>query len=226
MGYYRAGFDVVGVDLNAQPNYPFEFWEADAMTLPKHVATSFDAIHASPPCQAYSGARTMWNAREGHPDLVEPTRQLLKSTELPWVMENVEGAPMSRSDDLFGTHAVTLCGTQFKLGYAFYELRRHRLFEASFPIPQPQCRHGWREKVIGFYGDHARTNGARSGGDLSAGEGMEMADKVMGINWCTWKGVSQAIPPAYTEFIGKQLIQHLSISVPTGGAEEEDAEDG
>src|SRR5512140_2399640 len=89
MGYHRAGFDVVGVDIKPQPHYPFEFHQADALTFP---LAGFDAIHASPPCQAYSAMRTTWNARNDHPDLLPPTRAMLEAANIPWVIENVPGA--------------------------------------------------------------------------------------------------------------------------------------
>ena len=125
MGYSRAGFDVVGVDLSPQKNYPFEFIQADALALDPKFLASFDAIHASPPCQSYSDlAKRNGNAHEW-PRLIEPVREILRSTGLPYVIENVEGAPM--------IDAVVLCGTMFP----GLRVLRHRLFEANFEIIAP-----------------------------------------------------------------------------------------
>lgn len=225
MGYHRAGFEVVGVDVRAQPNYPFEFHRLDAMwagTLWKSDGVwpgvhTFDAIHASPPCQAYTAMKVMANARQDHPDLVEPCREMLKRSGLPWVMENVPGAPMEdvRPPDLFGGGGgITLCGSMFDLNNGEFELRRHRLFECSTPLSQPQCRH--RLPVIGFYGDHARTrqrtvNGHRDrGGDITGlDRKMPLVRDLLGIDWMRWEEAVLAIPPAFTEFIGCQLVESL-----------------
>jgi DNA (cytosine-5)-methyltransferase 1 len=223
MGYHQAGFEVVGVDIKLQPNYPFTFIQADAMEVLADPDKFFDepegfrAIHASPPCQAYTAMRVMANARQDHPDLVEPCRELLGLSGLPWVMENVPGAPMDDMGppDLFGGGGgITLCGSMFNLNDGTYELRRHRLFECSIPLPQPSCRH--RLPVVGFYGNHARTrqrtvNGPRDrGGDITGTERkLALVRDLMGIDWMAWTEANQAIPPAYTEFIGRQLMAHL-----------------
>jgi DNA (cytosine-5)-methyltransferase 1 len=206
MGYHRAGFQVVGVDINPQPFYPFEFHQVDAMTYP---LDGFDAIHASPPCQRYTAMRTMWNHRgDQHPDLIAPTRSLLESTGLPWIMENVPGAPMA--------YSVMLCGTMFGLGVERYgrELRRHRWFETSFPMLGPTCQH--QKPTIGIYGDHARdrrrTEGSR-GVDFPDREKIGLAQEAMGMPWVTvWRGLSEAIPPAYTEFIGAHMLDQLEVA--------------
>jgi DNA (cytosine-5)-methyltransferase 1 len=211
MGYHRAGFEVVGVDIKPQPRYPFEFHQADAMTYPLE---GFDAIHASPPCQAFSAMKTMPNAKE-HFDLLTPTRERLKAWGGPYAIENVEGAPMF--------NYITLCGTSFGLGVAEAgaELRRHRRFEMN-PEPElmvPPCAHGGR--VIGVYGGHGRdrrrirpaTVGVYgSAGGMSVRDGTQQFSteerrEAMGIDWMTGAELSQAIPPAYTEFIGRQLIR-------------------
>ena len=216
MGYHQAGFDVVGVDVRSQPRYPFKFIQKDVLTLDAGwIACSFDAVHASPPCQAHTSMRTMHNARE-HADLVPATRKLLQECQLPYVIENVPGAPL--------IDPFTLCGTMFGLGVEDAELRRHRLFETSFPIGLlPQCQHGSRD-TIGVYGGHvrnrrrARTIGIYGEGcrdsrrkldkgvpDFSINEGRE----AMGIDWMGVADLSQAIPPAYTRFIGQRLLAHL-----------------
>lgn len=150
MGYWRAGFDVVGVDIEPQPHYPFEFHRADALraaTLWKSHGVwpgvhSFDAIHASPPCQAYS----LMNNRvaAAHPDLVAPVRELLEASGLPWVMENVPGSPCARN--------LLLCGSMFGLG-----VLRHRHFESSSLLMSPgHCDH--QPGYVGVYGDGPRPN--------------------------------------------------------------------
>ena len=129
MGYHRAGFDVVGVDIRPQPRYPFEFHQADALEF---LLDGFDAIHASPPCQAHTALSVMWNARE-HPNLIPETRRLILEIGLPYVIENVVGA--RRELD----HPVEICGAALGLGTATHQLARHRLFECSFPAMVPPC---------------------------------------------------------------------------------------
>lgn len=216
MGYSRAGFEVVGVDLQSQPRYPFEFIQADVLTLDPEWIAGFDAIHASPPCQAHTAMKTMHNAKD-HLDLVPETRAMLIASGRPWIMENVVGAPMESP--------ILLCGTMFGLGVEDAELKRHRLFETSFSIPLvPQCQHGARatigvygghvrnrQRTIGIYGKGARDSrrkGDRGVPDFTADQGRA----AMGIDWMTLTELSQAIPPAYTEWLGRQLLAHLSLS--------------
>ena len=194
------------------PDYGDEFYQADAMTFP---LDGFDAIHASPPCQAYSTMKVMANARD-HPDLVEPVRDRLKASGLPYVIENVVGAPLDiHPPTLFGdAGGVALCGTMFDLNDGDHELRRHRLFESNIPLPQPVCSH--RLPVIGFYGDHARTPqrttaGHRDrGGDITGlARKMPLVRDLLGIDWMTWGEAVLAIPPAYTKWIGTQLLASI-----------------
>jgi DNA (cytosine-5)-methyltransferase 1 len=213
MGYYRAGFDVVGVDLVHQPHYPFEFHQADALDFP---LDGFDVIHASPPCQRYSNLRHAAETKgRDAPDLVVPVRELLERTGLPWVMENVPGAPLNA--------CVILCGSMFELGAGERQLRRHRLFETSFAMLQPECRHVG--EAIGVYGGgpvgrYTFGNGAkkdyyhRRGG--YQGTVAEKAE-AMGIDWMNAAEMNQAIPPAYTEWIGTQLLAALAA---TGGGDQ------
>jgi DNA (cytosine-5)-methyltransferase 1 len=214
MGYHRAGFEVVGVDWRHQPRYPFRFVRADALN-PPFLLSDFDAIHASPPCQAHTAMKTMHNAKR-HADLVEPTRQLLRSSGLPWVMENVVGAPM--------VGHLMLCGTMFGLGVGDAELQRHRLFELSQPLVfVPQCRHGSAD-TIGVYGGHARNRRrARTIGVYGEGAidsrrkfdkgvpdfSVDDARVAMGIDWMSLAELCQAIPPAYTKFIGQHLLSQV-----------------
>jgi DNA (cytosine-5)-methyltransferase 1 len=208
VGYHRAGFDIVGVDIRPQPRYPFEFIQADAMTVP---LGGYDAIHASPPCQAYSATRTIWNNRGGHPDLVDATRERLEASGTPWVMENVNGAPV--------VPHIILCGTMFGLTHDDWELRRHRLFETDgLFILTPECRHNG--PVSGVYGGHARDrrrtlgvyghgSGNPGGSPKGTTASIAQAKAIMGIDWMTCAEISQAIPPAYTEYIGARLMDYL-----------------
>jgi len=212
MGLYRTGFDVTGVDIEPQPRYPFRFIQADALTFD---LSGFDFIWASPPCQAYSDMRVMSNARPSHPELVEPIRERLTASGLPWIIENVEGAPLTVGPpSLFSkVNGVVLCGSMFGLFTDEYQLRRHRLFESNVWLTQPACRHG-SQPVVGFYGDHARirrrANGTHRGTDIVGKElKMRLARELLGIDWMDWGEISQAIPPAYGEFLGRQVMAHL-----------------
>lgn len=188
MGYARAGFEVVGVDIEPQPHYPFEFHQADALTFP---LDGFDAIHASPPCQAYIRGGLQGG---GHPRLIEPVRERLSSRR--YVIENVPGAPLRTE--------VELCGSMFGL-----PIRRHRRFESNAlsALLVPPCNHS--RPIVGVYGNPH--------GDAGAWPGMlpgsrETWAKALGIDWMEAHELSQAIPPAYTEWIGRQLIGRFTAS--------------
>lgn len=205
MGYHRAGFDVVGVDVNPQPNYPFEPVRADALEFVREHAHEFDAIHASPPCQAYSTASGKAKKHHGaqYPDLIEATRSALVSTGLPWIMENIPTAPLR--------DPVQLCGSSFGL-----DLRRHRHFESNFSLVGIPCDHSWQTpryrsldgrmvkagKLASVIGVHGNIN--------YAGE-FPLRCHAMGIDWMTNAELVEAIPPAYTEYLGKQLLAHLAL---------------
>ena len=200
MGYHRAGFDVVGVDIKPQPRYPFEFHQADALEYMAAHGHEFDAIHASPPCQAFTDLNQMWNAKE-HADLLTPTREALQALGKPYVIENVEGAPM--------VNYITLCGTAMGLGTDAAELRRHRRFEiVPHLLMVPPCAHGLKDRVIGVYGGHGRDRRRTVNT-----QDFSTADRriAMGIDWMTGAELSQAIPPAYTEYIGRHLLQALTV---------------
>lgn len=185
MGYHRAGFEVVGVDVVPQPRYPFEFHQADALTFP---LAGFDAIHASPPCQAFTNARVI-HGRE-HADLLTPARTLLMRQSAPWVIENVPGAPMRKD--------LVLCGSQFGLGTNNGILIRHRWFEFGFPFYAlvPPCQH--RGPTISVFGH---------GGHIY--HGVDDWREVMGIDWMTRDELAQAIPPAMAEFVGGYLMAEI-----------------
>lgn len=192
MGYHRAGFEVVGVDIEPQPNYPFEFHRGDALTVGEWLYgdDTFDVIHASPPCQHYASV-TAWRGKQAdHPDLIGPTRELLEETGLPWVMENVR------------THAlrpcVVLCGTALGL-----RVRRHRGFETN-----------WNGGLMLAHPCQHRPD------DYSFDHGGKQDESVyraaMGCEWMTVRESREAIPPAYTEHIGHYLLQHLRHNAPEG----------
>lgn len=207
MGYHRAGFDVVGVDLHPQKRYPFEFVQADALEYLRTADLSrFAAIHASPPCQAHSDLQKQSKRR--YEDFIPMTRALLKSTGLPWVIENVEGAPL--------IDPVVLCGTMFP----GLRVIRHRLFESSLSLKAPP--HG-RHPLVFTHDKRKRHHGKLDQGtsfvQVTGGGNCSVANKraSMGIEWMTSLELNQAIPPAYTEYIGQQLLRHI------GGANGESA---
>lgn len=194
MGYSRAGFEVVGVDINPQPRYPFEFHQADAMEYPLN---GFEVIHASPPCQAYSAMQRL-NTRSSkvNPDLIAPVRKRLQAAGVPYVMENVPEAPLFWS--------LTLCGSSFGLG-----VRRHRRFETSHLLMGLPCRHG-SERPIAVYGAHPQRH--HTPGAPNRAWTLEVGREAMGINWMEWRELCESIPPAYTEWIGTQLLRVLGVA--------------
>ena len=204
VGYARAGFEVVGVDIKPQPHYPFEFHQGDALAFVsgwnlEWVTEYFDAIHASPPCQAYSAANHI-HQRTDHPDLIGRVRELLRATGLPWVIENVQGAPLMPS--------VVLCGSMFGLN-----VRRHRVFESNRLLLQPPCGHHDYEYLMVFGGGarrraHQIGRTDKNGPMLRRGTATVAESRAaMGIDWMTRDELCQAIPPAYTEMIGHQLLE-------------------
>lgn len=199
-GYAMAGFDVLGLDIKPQPNYPFPFIQTDALNLdPKFIAT-FDAIHASPPCQSYSDLAKRNGNADAWPRLIEPIRDLLVRSGLPYIIENVEGAPLR--------NPIMLCGTMFK----GLRVLRHRLFEANFPILTP--KHGGHPKVHTFdkrKAHYGKTDDMRDFVQVTGGGNCTIAAArdAMGIDWMTKNELNEAIPPAYTRFIGKQLLVYL-----------------
>jgi DNA (cytosine-5)-methyltransferase 1 len=188
MGYQQAGFDVVGVDIVDQPRYPFVFHQADALTYP---LDGFDAVHASPPCQAFTAYRRKGHGvGDGYPDLIAPMRSRLQTSGLPYVIENVPGAPLE--------NPVQLCGSSFGL-----DVRRHRLFESSLALLALLCDHGWQKPRF-----PCATNRLNLRRTVEVGVWripLQVQQRAMGIDWMTLEELSEAIPPAYTEHIGRQL---------------------
>ncbi len=196
VGYHAAGFEVVGVDVEIQPDYPFEFHRADALTFP---LDGFDAIHASPPCQSFTAYRRKGHGvGDGYPDLIEPVRARLERSGLPYVIENVAGAPLR--------DAVMLCGSSFGL-----DVRRHRYFESNVPLESPPCDHSWQTPR--FPPATNRTN-LRCTVEVGVWRiPLEVQQRAMGIDWMPLRKLSEAIPPAYTEHIGRQLMAAIGATV-------------
>lgn len=208
VGYYNAGFEVVGVDIEPQPNYPFKFIQRDALEVLADIEfiSQFDIIACSPPCQCYSKLKYLsgnvekWE--ENHVDLVAPTRELLVKTGKPYVIENVEGAPL--------INPIKLCGSQFENMYT----QRPRLFESNIPLKKPDnpvVRHKTLKLGHGIAEDgYITVAGTRSPMGMN-----EVQTKLYygfalgGIDWMTLEELTQAIPPCYTEWIGKQIIEYL-----------------
>ena len=200
MGYHRAGFDVVGVDLNPQPRYPFEFHQADAMEFP---LGGFDAIHASPPCQGYSIANNI-HQRTDHPLLISDVRDRLVEAGVPYVIENVEGAKNHM------VNPVTICGLSVGCN-----VRRHRLFECNFPVMVPPCGDHSGDWLLVF-GHTVLTRGkvtgkAKGGGNTIKRQhvGVERGREAMGIPWMNRDELSEAVPPNYTEHLGHYLLAEV-----------------
>jgi len=194
VGYHRAGFTVEGVDLHPQPHYPYTFHQADWLAfLVAGGWRGFDAIHASPPCQHYTRAQNAAQNADAHPDLIAPVRAALVATGLPYVIENVVGAPL--------VDAVQICGLALGLN-----VKRHRRFECSFPVMVPPCT-GHDSNYIVIFGHECRSR--RTGGTAGRKNRIAVGHAAMGIDWMTRGELSEAIPPAYTEHIGGYLADAL-----------------
>lgn len=193
-GYARAGFDVTGVDINPQPRYPRRFIQADAIHYLLEHWREFDVVHASPPCQAYSPLNALPSTKDAadHPDLVGPTRAALELTGLPYVIENVMAAPLIKE------RSIVLCGGMFGL-----RTYRHRRFESNATLLSPEHpRHvirtaTKRRRELWAQGWHVSITG-----DV----GTYVGPEAMGVDWMNGNELSEAIPPAYTELIGQQLV--------------------
>ena len=199
MGYYKAGFKtIVGVDNKPQKNYPFDFILADALEYPLN---GFDLVHASPPCQKFSKASNVHiNRGKIYPDHLTPIRKKLFNHGGLWVIENVVNAPMQ--------HTICLCGLMFGL-----KVFRHRWFEISHLVFQPEhLSHKGKRIGEGYFSIAGGAGRWKSWGtvhrDVSKGTAEQWRD-AMGIDWMTRKELTQAVPPAYTEFVGKHLMRIL-----------------
>jgi DNA (cytosine-5)-methyltransferase 1 len=201
MGYWRAGYhDITGIDHRYQKRYPFDFVQADVFEwCAENDLSQFDLIHASPPCQKYTrmnrGLLQAQGKNKDHPDYIDIVRKILK--DLPHVIENVPGSPLENT--------FLLCGSMFGL-----LVRRHRLFESSYFIMVPDCQH---EKQKGDFPALHRLQGKSNvvgcyGHGRGKGDNIALWKKAMGITWMNRPELTEAIPPAYTEWIGKQIINY------------------
>jgi DNA (cytosine-5)-methyltransferase 1 len=196
VGYQAAGFHVTGVDIDPQPNYCGDrFIQADALDFD---LAGFDAVHASPPCQAFTAYRRRGDGvGDGYPDLIAPVRARIEAWGGPWVMENVAGAPLR--------DPVMLCGSSFGL-----DVRRHRFFESNVALWSAPCDHA--SQAPRFPCATNRTNLRRT---VEIGVWripLAVQRKAMGVGWMTLAELTEAVPPAYTEFLGGQLMRALEVA--------------
>ena len=217
MGYHRAGFEILGVDINPQPHYPFPFVQMDAMDFLEagfvagdplaFLRATFGAIHASPPCQKWTRSQRQRKNADAHLDLVTPLRPLLEATGLPYVIENVEYCDVLRDP-------ILLCGSMFDM-----DIQNHRLFETNWLLRNHDwpCRHGiWgKHRFPGTPQGSGKNPGASVVNRMASGVTHELLASAMGIDWIPAPGkrpakaLSEAIPPAFTHYIGDQLMKHL-----------------
>lgn len=208
-GYADAGFEVTGVDIDLQPRYPYEFHQADAIQFVLDHGHEYDVIHASPPCQTFSRTKTLHDNE--HPDLVAVTREALIESGKPFVIENVVGAPL--------LDPIRLSGTDFNMTAedvdgVLLKLVRVRLFESNIALtPPPKLPVDHTIQTASVYGAGGgwtpkhRDNPERRGGYIPH---IDVIKRLLGIDWMTKHELSQSIPPLFTEFVGKQLINHLA----------------
>ena len=209
-GFHRAGFEVYGVDIKRQPNYPFPYYRGDALAALRALATDhpralwgrfgrddFSAIHASFPCQAKTAYRRKgYGVGDGYPNLIPEGRELLEAIGLPYVIENVEGF----RDEL--QNPVRLCGSSFGL-----DVRRHRLFETNWPLMVPPCNHA-AQRPGRFPGATNRAPMSRATVEVGVWRiPLDVQQRAMGVDWMTLPELSEAIPPAFTEYIGRFLMR-------------------
>jgi len=196
VGYARAGFEVFGVDISWRHKYPFDRIKADALEVldDEKFISQFDVIHASPPCQAFSPVRNLQLAQGrtyARPDLIGPVREKLIRWGGIYVIENVPSAPMT---------GIILCGSSFGL-----KVRRHRRFESNIQLETLPCRHKEQGRPVGIYGS-MRDNLPKGGRTAVS---IEEAQEAMGIDWLGWLSLKEAIPPIYTEHLGKQIAAQI-----------------
>ncbi len=194
-GYALAGFDVTGIDIKPGKRYPFNYQRRDIRELTPEDLQGYDLIHSSPPCQLFSATRHLRNAQgksSDKLDLIEPTRELLKASGKPYIIENVIGAPL--------INPIQLCGSSFNL-----KVRRHRLFESNLDLKSSECDHKSQGRPVGIYGS---MRDEIPGGGRTA-KTMDEAKEAMGIDWMIWGELVEAIPPAYTYYLGMQVSEIL-----------------
>lgn len=202
MGYHREGFDILGIDHKKKRNYPFPQIKVDIPTFiretPIEWFQEFDLIHTSPPCQKYTRAAKLAPSqgnKVSEIDHIQLMREFLIRTEVPYVIENVEGAPLN---------GVKICGSSFAL-----RVRRHRIFEANFPIKSLKCQHQEQGKPVGIYGsmgDTVQGTCSKTGAYVIGGstaKDIEEAQNAMGIDWLGWSDLKESVPPFYTQHIAK-----------------------
>jgi DNA (cytosine-5)-methyltransferase 1 len=196
MGYAMAGFEVTGIDIKHGKRYPFEYIKGDVREyLNPEYLSQFDVITASPPCQTFSATKHLRNAQgKGTTkiNMIPEVREALIASGKPYVIENVPGAPL--------INAVQLCGSGFGL-----KVRRHRLFESNLKLTGNECNHRNQGKPVGIYG--SMRDEIPNGGHTA--KTMDEAKQAMGIDWMIWSELVEAIPPAYTQFIGEQIKVQL-----------------
>ena len=210
MGLHRAGFDVIGVDMKPQPRYPFRFVQANALAPPFDLS-GFDLIWASPPCQAFTAYKRRGNVKPA-PNLIDATRKILRESGALFIIENIPGAPLDAS--------VILCGSMFELG-----VQRHRLFELGPDPPlvmTPPCQHSgvaipvyghgapqwFRERYKDGYPQATNRKNRRRTAEIGVWRiGIDDQRIAMGIDWMSREELSQAIPPAYSEFLGRAMME-------------------
>lgn len=200
-GYDLAGWDVEGVDNAAQPNYPYPFHRGDAFEFLAEHGHKYEAIHIGPPCQGYSTTKALH--ANYYPRWIAPLRMVLEAIGRPYVIENVAGARAHMRNP------IVLCGSSFGLG-----VRRHRLFETSWPVAwAPPCAHYLQPEPVDVTGTGASRIGPRTdggGGNSRKPRNLAHAREVMGIDWMTRVELAEAVPPAYTEWIGARLLEHMT----------------
>lgn len=215
MGYHQAGFDVIGVDDKPQPRYPFPFIRADCLDEASRLLEWADAVHASPPCQFGSEVTPDW-ARGAHVNLIPPTRKLLLRSGKPYVIENVRKVaaahlinPVYLTGTMFDMHVVDSRGRRF-------DLERTRGFETNWPLLVP-WEPGAQHPIANVFGGHFRVRSGEfrtAGGtertvDLPGENRQALARKLMQMEWATMQGISEAVPPPFTEYIGEKLLAYL-----------------
>ena len=194
-GYHQAGFEVEGIDIKHDKRYPFTYHRLDFNTLDVDMLRGYDFIHASPPCQTFSITKNLRNAQGKSTDkidLIPQTREALIASGKPYVIENVPGSPL--------INPIRMCGSSFGL-----KVRRHRLFESNIQLTSSICNHKEQGKPVGIYG--SMRDEIPKGGHTA--KSIEEAREAMGIDWMIWGELVEAIPPIYTAFLGKQILDMI-----------------